>query len=155
MGTYARRGTRRSGNTGSAVGGFTLIELMVVVAVIAILAAIAISSYDWAVVKSRRAAATGCLTERAQFMERFYTTNMSYVDAAGNPPALAPCEADVANFYNVGFSAAPAPSARAYSLQAVPQGKQASKDTKCGTLTINSQGLKGESGTAASADDCW
>ena len=57
--------------------GFTLIELMVVVAIIAILAAIAYPSYTNHVVKTRRAAATACVMEAAHFMERYYTTNLT------------------------------------------------------------------------------
>ena len=66
--------------------GFTLIELMVVVAIVAILATIAVASYEYAVTKSRRSAAANCLQERAQFMERYYTTNLTYVGAP-SPPA--------------------------------------------------------------------
>ena len=62
--------------------GFTLIEVMIVVAVIGILAAIAYPSYQESVTKTRRSAAQGCLVEMAQFMERFYTTNMRYDQTA-------------------------------------------------------------------------
>ncbi|AWV06673.1 pilus assembly protein PilE [Lysobacter maris] len=144
----------RPGRGPRAVRGFTLIELMITVAIVAILAGIAVASYDWAVTKSRRSAATGCLMEQAQFMERYYTTNMAYVDVAGGgaAPALPGCDAEVATYYNVNLVAA---DAQSYTLQAIPQGSQASDDTKCATLTLNSQGIKGESGSASSADDCW
>ena len=74
----------------SSIQGFTLIEVMIVVAVIGILAAIAYPSYQESVTKTRRSAAQGCLVEMAQFMERFYTTNMRYDQtAAGVAVALA------------------------------------------------------------------
>ena len=133
----------------AAVIGFTLIEVMIVVLVIGVLVAIANASYKQSVIKSRRAAAAGCLQERAQFMERYYTTKLKYKDA----PAPVACNADVALFYAVSFVADPTDAA--FTLQAVPQGVQASKDTECGTLTINQQGLRGKSGTASSADACW
>src|SRR3546814_13633363 len=62
--------------------GFTLIELMVVVAIIAILASIAYPAYTDYIVKTRRSAGAACLLEQAQFMERYYTTNMGYSRAA-------------------------------------------------------------------------
>ncbi|HEU5008531.1 MAG TPA: prepilin-type N-terminal cleavage/methylation domain-containing protein, partial [Jatrophihabitantaceae bacterium] len=52
-------------------GGFTLIELMVALAVAAVLTAMAIAAYDFANVKTRRGAAKGCLLEAAQAMERY------------------------------------------------------------------------------------
>ena len=57
--------------------GFTLLELMIVVMIVAILAALAISGYDHATRKSRRAAAKGCLTEAAGALERYYTVNQT------------------------------------------------------------------------------
>lgn len=129
--------------------GFTLIELLVVIAIVGILTAIAVATYQDQVVKSRRAAAASCLQQGAQFMERYYTTNLSYVNAT--PPT---CDTEVAAHY-----AAPSfvgtPAAKTYSMQIVPTGAQATRDTLCGTLTINQQGVRGEGGTATSADQCW
>ena len=63
------------------VRGFTLIELMIVVGIVAILATIANASYQSFVLKSRRAAAATCLMERAHYMERYYTTQLTYAGA--------------------------------------------------------------------------
>lgn len=126
--------------------GFTLLELMIVVAVVAILSAIAYPSYQQYVVKARRTAVAGCLQQHAQTMERYYTTNLSY-SGAPNPV----CEADLTPFYNVGYVAAPQP--RTFTVQAVPTARQ--KDAKCGTLTIDARGVRGKSGTAATAGECW
>jgi type IV pilus assembly protein PilE len=121
--------------------GFTLLELMIVVAIVAILASLAIAGYDFATRKTRRAAAQGCLTEAAQQMERFYTTHMTYTGAV-----LPACSADVTQYYAVGFVAGE-PTAATYTLQAVPQGPQA-KDS-CGTMTLNDRTQK------TPATDCW
>ena len=131
--------------------GFTLIELMVVVAIIAILAAIAYPAYTNHVVDTRRGAAAACLIEHAQFMERRYTTEMSYQIARDALPDFG-CEADIADFYTFDFAADP--TATAYQLRAVPQGVQAARDTECGTLTLNQAGTRDQSGSGEVAD-CW
>ncbi|AFL74093.1 type IV pilin protein [Thiocystis violascens] len=128
--------------------GFTLIELMITVAIVGILAAIAYPSYQNQVLKTRRAAAKGCLLELAQFMDRFYTTTMVYTGAV--LPATA-CRTDLASFYTFSFPVAV--TATTYSIQAAPQGAQTG-DTLCGTLGINQVGTRTESGTGTAAD-CW
>jgi len=120
---------------GRRVPGFTLIELMIVVAIVAILAGLALAGYEYAIRKTRRAAAQGCLTEAAQFMERHYTIHMSYVSAM--PPA---CSADVTDHYTIAFAAGE-PTAATYRLEAVPHGAQA-KDTACGTMSIDDRTRK-------------
>ena len=128
--------------------GFTLIELIIVVGIIAILAAIAYPSYQNYVLRTRRTNGAACLLEGAQFMERYYTTRLTYV---GGDPAL-PCENSMAAFYTL---PAPATTASTYTMTIVPQGIQAAKDTKCGTLGINQAGIKTESGSATLVSECW
>lgn len=136
--------------------GFTLIELMIVVAVIAILAAIAYPSYVNYVVDTRRGTAAACLIEISQFMEREYTTELSYEEGDDKWDAMPQgfaCETDMADFYTFGFVAGSEPTATTYVLNAVPQGPQ-ERDTECGTLTLNQAGLRGEGGSGDVAD-CW
>ena len=134
--------------------GFTLIELMIVVAVLAIIAAIAYPSYETHITKTRRTAAASCSLESAQFMERFYTTNLRYdVDRGGNAVTLpeSQCTRDLAGHYIVELAAVTSSS---YSISATPQGRQAARDAGCGTLTVDQTGRKEVTGDSA-ADDCW
>lgn len=130
--------------------GFTLIELLVALAIAAILMAMAVASYDFATVKTRRGAAKGCLAEAAQALERHYTANFSYLGAT-----LPACSTDVADHYALGFATGE-PTASTYVIEAVPQGRQASSDATCGTLTLDNTGVKGAGDdTDAAIDACW
>lgn len=128
--------------------GFTLIELMIVMAVMAILTSLAIASYQAQIVKSRRAVATGCLMGQVQYMERYYTNGFSYAGAA--IPAGG-CRAELKDFYTFTGDI----QASSYTLTATPIGSQLSGDKRCMALSITDKGVKGKSGTATSVDDCW
>lgn len=136
--------------------GFTLIELMITVAIVGILAAVAYPSYQQHITKTRRAEAKVCLSELAQFMERFYTTNLRYdVDTGGTDVALPSiqCRTELADYYTTQF-VTDSVDARSYTLEAVPKGTQAANDTACGTLSLDQAGVKGSSVSGA-ATTCW
>jgi type IV pilus assembly protein PilE len=128
--------------------GFTLIELMVAVMIVGILASIAYPAYQEHVFKTRRAAGKACLLEAGQYMERYYTTTMSYASAS-----LPTCSNDVSSFYTLAFSGTP--DATTYTLNATRTGAQT--NDKCGTLTLNQAGTRGVSSAATgiTAANCW
>ena len=126
--------------------GMTLIELMVVVVIIGILAAIAYPSYQQYVLKSHRAEAKAILTETAQIMERNFTTNGTYVGGAVSSAVSPKNATGSAIKYNISFSAGP--SATAFTVQAVPAGAQASDS--CGTLTLSYTGAQ-----TPTTSGCW
>jgi type IV pilus assembly protein PilE len=132
--------------------GFTLIELVITIAIVGILTAIAIPSYQSFVIKSNRKAAATCLMEQAQFAERYYTTNLTYVGIPTPTPA-AGCVADLVNSGRYTFPAPTGVSARTYVYTATATGAQL-QDTKCLNLTINQTGAKTISGSG-SASECF
>jgi type IV pilus assembly protein PilE len=129
--------------------GFTLLELMVVVAIIGILVAFAVPAYRDSVRKTRRAVAETCLTEYAQYMERFYTTNLAYDQTRDGVavPAPGPCTQGVGEFYTLGHAAG-SPTASTYRVQATPKGDQA--DDTCGTLGLSNTGVR-----TPATPGCW
>lgn len=147
--------------------GFTLVELLVTVAIVGIIAAIAIPSYQSSVRKSKRADAEGALAGLANAMERRFTEANSYCDVGGADGAAvnncgvagtndtgsptiyatqSPSQGNAA--YNLTISAV---TATTYTLSATPTGAQSNDN--CGTLTLTSTGVKGVS--SASVAECW
>ena len=130
--------------------GFTLIELMIVVAILAILATWGYSSYRDTILKSHRSEGLGELLTIADKLERYYADQGTYIGATVGASANAVHALSSENgYYNFSITGA---DAIQFTIAAAPQGGQ-TDDTKCGTFTLTSQGTRTASGTHA--DKCW
>ncbi len=137
--------------------GFTLVELMITVAIIGILAAIAYPSYTQYVQRANRAEARSMLLENAQFLERNFTTANRYdqtsagavINGAALPRTKSPING--AAKYNITFAAQ---TSQTFTLQAAPTGTMAGD--ACDTFTLTNTGVQGLSGNPTlSVAECW
>jgi len=132
--------------------GFTLIELMIVVLVIGILAAVAIPAYQNYVTRAARTKATRALLNLAGTEERYFYSKNTYTKDLTQLGITKPYCVDScsdARFYTVTI---PSASSTDYTLEADPGGTQKTQDTQCGTLTLNRAGVKTP---AQSSARCW
>lgn len=141
--------------------GFTLIELVITVAIVGILTAIALPAYTKHVTKSRRTAAEACLANYASYMERFYATNMSYKQTQASvsvrplPQLDCATSANTGDYYSYDVDATTLTDS-AYKLSATPKSTQLKNDTQCGTVTLDQSGKHAVTGTSlGSVTDCW
>lgn len=152
--------------------GFTLIELMIVVVIAAILAAIALPSYRNYVLRTNRTVAKTTLVQVAAQQQQYYTdrkryassltslgyaANPAYIERDGDIVAASNTETiyqlSIAAFSNSSCTGGGSGSNTRYLLVATPTGNQAD-DTQCATICLNSVGDRLESGTA-DAETCW
>lgn len=132
--------------------GFTLIELMIAIAILAIIMGIAIPSYTQYVLKSGRADAKGVLMQTAQTLERCYTRYSAYDDSSCSLSQGSTVTSENEK-YTLTVTTL---NANDYLLTAEPEGGQ-TKDTECGNFTLNHQGQKGANGgtDASDIEECW
>lgn len=129
--------------------GFTLVELIIAVAVVGILAAVALPSYQSHIAASRRADAKSALLGAAQVMERYYTERGTYVGAALGSTGLYP-SASPQGYYTLSIASQ---SASAFSLTATRAGAQVGD--KCGNYTYDQAGAKGLASATYTVAQCW
>jgi len=126
--------------------GFTLIELMIAVAIVGILAAVAFPSYQQYLLRGNRANAQQVMMDIALRQGQILVDNRAYASTVGDTGVNIP--ADVVTNYTVTMAVnSPPPS---FLITATPKGNQV-KDTACGTLTLDNAGAKTASGTGK----CW
>ena len=141
---------------GNANKGFTLLELMIAVAVVGILAAVAIPNYSRYVRQANRADAKTILLENAQFLERNYTENNKYHKDSGGDDISIPVTVSPKTgtaLYNISAATL---TATTYKLTATPVTGKTMANDECAALSINQLGQKTVSDSATlSADECW
>lgn len=151
---------------GARGAGFTLIEVMIVLAIVGVLVAIALPAYTDYIARARRADARTQLVQAAQFMQRFYAANDSFAkdradnDVLGQMPAnLLQSPADNAKAYDLAIPQDTL-TATSFELRMVPVTGGMMDGDKCGTFTLNSAGARGVllvegAGDIALRDTCW
>jgi type IV pilus assembly protein PilE len=146
--------------------GFSLIELMIVVAIVAILAAIALPAYQKQIQQSRESSAKSALLDLARREETFYSTNnnyttqldsLGYANIVGN--AIQVPNTTNEDYYTVTIQpAAAGTTASSYIATATPVAGGPQASDACGTYEINYLGVQsnvGATGTGSGGLSCW
>jgi type IV pilus assembly protein PilE len=151
---------KNSTKSRNAQRGFSLIELMIVVAIIAVISAFAYPSYDRYVIKTKRSVAQNALLQVADRQQQFFMDNKRFaaditnLGFPANPYVVddngtSTVASDADAVYSLSLSNV---TATTWTATATPLNSQLSRDTYCGSLTITQTGAKSKSGAS---DECW
>ena len=147
------------GRSPRGLAGFTMTEVLIVIAIVAILTAVAYPSYTSYVTRANRNAAQGFLLEVSNRQERFLLDHRRYATAIGT--ATGQVDVTIPNSVSANYTVTTnVPSARAgapatsFDVVATPIGRQLANDAACGTLAIDDTGQKSVTGSAGRAS-CW
>lgn len=132
--------------------GFTLIELMIVVAIVGILAAVAYPSYVEYIKKGKRSEAKAGLLEAVQNLERYYSANGTYISGTALA-AVFTTSAPASGAANYTIQVVGTPARSAYQIEAAPVGSMAGD--ACGNFRITQAGVRSLSGNTKPLNECW
>jgi len=130
--------------------GFTLVELMIVVAIVGILAAVALPAYTQYLQRGWRADARHVILEDAQYMARYYSQNLNYGSTSASPATVAVPLTQSPQSGTAKYNITLAATSSTFTITATASGWT---DTACGDLTLNHYGEK--QATAGTTADCW
>jgi type IV pilus assembly protein PilE len=146
-------------NTQNNARGFTLIEVMIVVVIVAILAAIAFPSYQENVRRGRRADAQSVLLQAAQWMERYYSQNNRYTTAANGTTNTAFANSGLttsgnagATYYNIDLATV---EDNTFTLTATRTEGGVQANDACGDFSITNTGAKTVARNTKNLAECW
>lgn len=134
-----------------AQSGFTLIELMIVVAIIGILAAIAYPSYDEYVKRGNRTEGQALLSDASARQERYFGQNNAYIISDNDVAKLGLKNGNTSETGKYTLSVSREDGDGGYTLTA----EQQFGDTKCGNLRLSALGVKDRTGSGKTAAECW
>ncbi len=137
------------GNSARADGGFTLIELMIVVVIIAVLAAIALPAYQQYARETKRADAQSALLRIAALQEKFFSDNNQYAASAVTLGYATNPAASNDRYWSIAIATAGAPPS-SFTLTATPAGSHV--DAACATITLTSAGARSP---PPAPPNCW